>query len=113
MSIYGIGGGGRLGMPPERAVEQAGGRAPAPATQPEAPRDARGTALGAANGLSAAALPSAPPPGTDPELWSVLTTEERVFYARSQALGPLTYGRDEVHSAQESIGRGGRLDLRV
>jgi hypothetical protein len=33
------------------------------------------------------------PAGTDPELWSVLTADERSFFAKASALGPLTYGR--------------------
>jgi len=53
------------------------------------------------------------PPGIDPDLWSVLTTEERAYYSRAQALGPLTYGRDEIIEATESVGLGGRIDLRV
>ena len=32
------------------------------------------------------------PPGSDPALWSVLTSEERRFFARQAALGPITYG---------------------
>ncbi|HEY8484237.1 MAG TPA: hypothetical protein VIL13_06490 [Longimicrobiales bacterium] len=59
------------------------------------------------------ALPSEPPPGTDPALWSVLTREEREFYARVQALGPLTYGPGVGLRPQDGIGRGGRIDVRV
>jgi hypothetical protein len=102
----------------DRGVESTGRReaaatqTPPPGLAPAgvAPREG----LREARGLEPAAqLPVEAPAGTDPELWSVLTTEERAFYARSHALGPLTYGRGEVQSAQESIGRGGRLDLRV
>ena len=35
---------------------------------------------------SEATLPVAAPPGTDPALWSVLTSEERVFFARIRSL---------------------------
>lgn len=61
-----------------------------------------------------ASLPAEPPPGTDPELWSVLSAEERVFFARIGAMGPLTYGRiaNELRS-QPAIARGGRIDLKV
>ena len=31
--------------------------------------------------------------GTDPALWSVLSGEERAFFAKAGAMGPLTYGR--------------------
>jgi len=61
-----------------------------------------------------AALSSAPPAGTDPALWSVLTAEERMYFARAQAAGPVTYGPRNAHAARghESL-RGGRVDVRV
>lgn len=53
-----------------------------------------------------------PPAGTDPMLWSVLTGEERAFFARARALGSVTYGPgSQVPSA--GIPRGGRVDVRV
>lgn len=123
MSVYGIGGGlagvGGLGLPRERGVESAeggesqvarGGGAQGSAASSSI---AQGVGPRQMRGLEPATLPSEAPAGTDPELWSVLTTEERAFYARSQAMGPLTYGRGEVQRAQDSIGLGGRLDLRV
>ena len=58
-------------------------------------------------------LPVEPPPGTDPALWSVLTGEERAFFAKVGTLGPLTYGRVmQAQNAPPSI-RGGRLDIKV
>jgi hypothetical protein len=60
------------------------------------------------------ALPAEPPAGTDPELWSVLTQEERAFFAKAGAMGPLTYGH--VLSSQNvgaPASRGGRLDVRA
>jgi hypothetical protein len=58
-------------------------------------------------------LPVDPPPGTDPELWSVLSAEERVFFAKLGAMGPLTYGRiSNQMRAETAIPRGGRLDVR-
>jgi hypothetical protein len=58
-------------------------------------------------------LPAEPPVGTDPELWSVLSSEERVFFAKVGAMGPLTYGRVSTEMrAESSIPRGGRLDVR-
>ena len=38
-------------------------------------------------------VPAEAPPGTDPALWSVLSGEERAFFAKAGAMGPLTYGR--------------------
>ena len=55
------------------------------------------------------------PAGTDPELWSVLTADERTFFAKASALGPLTYGRISTSAAQPTppAARGGRLDVRA
>src|SRR5689334_11798963 len=39
----------------------------------------------------AQSLPAEAPAGTDPELWGVLTSEERAFFAKAAASGPLTY----------------------
>ena len=62
-----------------------------------------------------ATLPTQPPPGTDPELWSVLSADERVFFAKLGAMGPLTYGRVLSQAQQPSVpgARGGRLDVKV
>ena len=64
---------------------------------------------------AATALPVHAPPGTDPELWSVLNAEERAFFAKVGAMGPLTYGR--VLSGQTPTPshdmRGGRLNVKV
>ena len=57
-----------------------------------------------------ASLSAEAPEGTDPALWSVLTSEERVYFARVQSLGPLTYGRGERAPA---LPRGGRIDVQV
>lgn len=65
-------------------------------------------------------LPAEPPAGTDPALWSVLTGEERAFFAKSAAMGPLTYSRISagVHALQGNpaptgAAIGGRLDVRA
>ncbi len=60
------------------------------------------------------AVPADAPAGTDPALWSVLTNEERNFFAKSAALGPLTYGRIKAvsHPTPPSV-RGVRLDVRA
>jgi hypothetical protein len=61
-----------------------------------------------------ASLPAEAPAGTDPALWSVLTSDERAFFAKTAALGPLTYGRikSELPSAAPAS-RGARLDVRA
>jgi hypothetical protein len=66
-------------------------------------------------------LPVEAPAGTDPALWSVLTGEERAFFAKAAATGPLTYSRisagvnalqgNPVPAAAARIG--GRLDVRA
>jgi hypothetical protein len=75
---------------------------PAPAAQPS-------------NTRAAAGLPSEAPMGTDPALWSILSGEERAFFAKSGAMGPLTYGRafTDMKSAQLPANRGGRLDVKI
>ncbi len=52
------------------------------------------------------------PSGTDPMLWSVLTSEERAFFARAHALGGVTYGPGAATRAA-GVPRGGRVDVRV
>lgn len=60
-------------------------------------------------------LPAEAPAGTDPELWSVLTADERAFFAKVGAMGPLTYGHLITAQTTNStpIARGGRLDVRA
>jgi hypothetical protein len=54
------------------------------------------------------------PAGTDPALWSVLTSDERAFFAKSAALGPLTYGRIKSELPTSApASRGARLDVRA
>ena len=55
---------------------------------------------------------SHPPPGTDPMLWSVLTAEERSFFARARSMGQITYGPGS-RASDAGIPRGGRLDVKV
>jgi len=69
-----------------------------------------------ANTKSQQGVPVEPPPGTDPALWSVLSGEERTFFAKAGAMGPLTYGRalqDMKASPQLPASRGGRLDVKI
>jgi len=59
-------------------------------------------------------VPAEAPAGTDPSLWSVLTTEERNFFAKTAAMGPLTYGRIKaVTNPAPPAARGVRLDVRA
>lgn len=58
-------------------------------------------------------LPATPPAGTDPELWAVLTGEERSFFAKLGAMGPLTYSRVMTTPNAPPTVRGGRLDVKV
>jgi len=113
MSINGINGTyGRLGLVREDArprVEQGHGQGQTGAVRtPTAPLRTPATAA------PTASLPVEAPPGTDPELWSVLSTEERAYFARAGAMGPLTYGR--IMTGGEPTlpnARGGRLDVRA
>lgn len=66
------------------------------------------------NNGAQSAVPAEAPPGTDPALWSVLTGEERAFFAKTAALGPLTYGRIKAATqAPPPAQRGVRLDVRA
>ncbi len=58
-------------------------------------------------------LPVKAPPGTDPSLWSVLTAEERSFFARARTMGPLTYNRGDGVAPEAAMQRGARIDVRV
>ena len=89
------------------------------------PSDAPNGAPGAhASGAATAAVPARPPSGailpvqapagTDSALWSILTAEERTFFARHATSGPLTYLKVMMpHSAPTTAMRGRRIDVRV
>jgi len=68
-----------------------------------------------ASPAAAAAVPTQAPAGTDPALWSVLSADERVFFAKLGAMDPLTYGRVLSQAQQSAVpaARGGRLDVKV
>lgn len=55
------------------------------------------------------------PQGVDQDLWSVLTKDERSFFVKSGAMGPLTYGRFSApqSSTPAPMLRGGRLDIKA
>lgn len=68
----------------------------------------------AGQGAAQSAVPAEAPAGTDPTLWSVLTNEERNFFAKTAALGPLTYSRIKaVAPSAPPAARGVRLDVRA
>jgi hypothetical protein len=52
------------------------------------------------------------PAGSDPALWAVLTSDERAFFVRQAALGPLSYGpRSAAPAADAPLGQ--RIDVRA
>jgi hypothetical protein len=119
MSIYGISNSG-INRPatnvPIRDNTRTQGQQPATnAATPNAflqqtpPKNAAGTAA------AHQSVPADPPPGTDPALWSILSGEERAFFAKAGATGPLTYGRafSDMKTAQLPANRGGRLDVKI
>jgi hypothetical protein len=131
MSVHGVAGGAdRIGYPiglrpaQAEADRPAGSSDPSASGSPGAPgvlhpsraaASQRASVVGPSSSSTEGGVPSTPPPGTDPELWAVLTTEERAYYARVQSLGPLVYGpgNGSVAAAPELAARGGRIDVRV
>ncbi|MEO7996845.1 MAG: hypothetical protein ABI852_05340 [Gemmatimonadaceae bacterium] len=87
------------------AIAPAKTSATTPALRPQSP---------IAGQAAQSVVPAEAPAGTDPTLWSVLTSEERNFFAKTASLGPLTYGRikSAAPAAPPSV-RGGRLDVRA
>lgn len=69
----------------------------------------------AGQGAAQSVVPAEAPAGTDPSFWSVLTTEERNFFAKTANLGPLTYSRFKAASDPQTppAARGVRLDVRA
>jgi hypothetical protein len=68
----------------------------------------------AGQGATQSAVPAEAPAGTDPTLWSVLTNDERNFFAKTAALGPLTYSRIKAATnPAPPAARGVRLDVRA
>jgi hypothetical protein len=133
MSVYGVnnpllsslGTVGRPGTPGAAQVRpgQPGGVQPGqlrpgaarPAATPAQPAAVRPQQSLAA---PANALPVEAPPGTDPELWGVLTGEERAYFAKAATMGPLTYGRiaagvNAMQQPAPAAARGVRLDVRA
>ena len=52
------------------------------------------------------------PAGSDPALWAVLTSEERMFFTRQAALGPLNYGPGRAAPVADAP-LGQRIDVRA
>ncbi len=67
----------------------------------------------AASATASGALSAEAPAGTDPALWSVLTSEERSFFAKANSIGLLTYSPRRSANAGAATIRGGRIDVRV
>jgi hypothetical protein len=85
-------------------------QAPAPVTTPA-------SSIRIVPGAPANVASAKAPEGTDPKLWSVLTSEERAFFAKASN-GPLTYSRltnpNRTSGPTPSMSiRGGRVDVRV
>ena len=57
-------------------------------------------------------VPAEAPPGTDPALWSVLSSDERAFFARARSMGGVTYGPG-IRSRNAGVPVGGRIDVKV
>jgi hypothetical protein len=102
MSITGI---GARGLPPAVTQQQSVVRQNQPETA---------TTVGVVGGPAGevdSSLTAQAPAGTDPAVWAVLTSEERTFFARNTALGPVTYNR--IMSPKPSVPVGGRIDVRA
>lgn len=84
-----------------------------PRVDTPAPQDVSGRSEARRTVAPGSDLPVEAPPGTDPQLWSVLTAEERRYFAQARAMGPVTYGRQNLGLAELGLQRGGRLDVKV
>lgn len=100
-------------------IDQAAGRPLDPRSQAGGAAPAAASATAAAGTASArkSALTPQPPEGTDPALWSILTGEERAYFANNVTSGPLTYSKvmmpNRTPSAALPAVRGGRVDVRA
>lgn len=53
------------------------------------------------------------PAGVNPELWSVLTGDERAFMVQELDIGAPTYGRKRANPSMVDAPRGQRIDVRA
>jgi hypothetical protein len=106
----------RTGRTDDRSASTVRDQAAAAATSrphPSAPNDVAPTR---ASGRMNSVVPMEAPPGTDPALWSVLTSEERAFFAKASMQGPLTYTKlmtPQAPAPAPAMPRGSRMDVRV
>jgi hypothetical protein len=96
------------------------GAAPAQPARPSAPAAPAAPASAAQGAAQAsAAQASAVPAGSDPALWSILTSQERDFFLRHASLGAVTYGPRGAAAAGRSAAAmadapvGQRIDIRA
>ena len=100
-------------------IDQTIGRPIEPQQTPGDAAPAGPSARAAVNGQSAkkSALTPQAPEGTDPALWSILTGEERAYFANNMTSGPLTYSKimapNRTTSSALPPNRGGRVDFRA
>jgi hypothetical protein len=128
MSVYGVGTNpllnslGTVGRPGTAGAGQVRPGGAQPTVARPAPAPAQPAAVRPQQSLAtpANALPTEAPAGTDPELWGVLTADERAHFAKTAAMGPLTYGRvatrlNALNGLQQAApaARGVRLDVRA
>jgi hypothetical protein len=111
MSIYGIGNSNIPRTPAQVPVRD--GTRPQ-AQQPSVPAVAVPKTVATPAAKPTQSVPVEAPEGTDPALWSVLSSDERAFFAKAGVMGPLTYGKAlrEMTGAQPPAARGGRLDVK-
>ena len=114
MSIYGVGNSNFPRTPAQLPVRD-NTRTQGQPVAPALPAPTKGIQQSPATATPTQSVPAEAPAGTDPALWSVLSRDERAFFAKAGAMGPLTYGRafQEMKSAQLPASRGGRLDVKV
>jgi hypothetical protein len=84
---------------------------PSAAPPSAAPGTGHASSLPAATASTPATAAPVAPPGTDPKLWSVLTSDEQHFFQQMAALGPLTYGARQ-NQAPPDAPLGQRIDVR-
>jgi hypothetical protein len=114
MSIYGINNSNIGRLPGQFPVRDGNRTGVQPATTPAPAPVAKPANASTTSAASQTSVPADPPEGTDPALWSVLSSEERAFFAKAGAMGPLTYGKAlrDMNGSQLPASRGGRLDVK-